>query len=72
MFQTVATWLRRAVDQLDPRDPGIAEYLPRVTGVVTQELGNRINQLVRFSDPLSQTHATVLRQTIDVLNSKQV
>jgi hypothetical protein len=71
MFATVATWLRRAVEQLDPLDQGIKSYLPRVTSVVTQELNNRINQLSYQSDQLSQTHIAVLRQVIGELSAKR-
>lgn len=71
MFATVATWLRRAVDQLDPHDHGIKGYLPRVASVVTQELQQRIMQLSHLSDQLSRVHINMLRQVIDELASKR-
>ncbi|BEI92031.1 uncharacterized protein CcaverHIS019_0408510 [Cutaneotrichosporon cavernicola] len=70
MFATVATWLHRAVDQLDSTDPDIRVYLPRVASVVTQELNQRISQLSYLSDQYSRAHISMLRQVIDELMAK--
>lgn len=71
MFATAATWFRHAVDQLDPNDPKIKGYMPRVTDWVSQELNPRVQQLSYTQHhPLVQANVGILRRAIDELVNK--
>lgn len=71
MFQTAATWLRRAAELIDPRDQTIASYYPRALPGIEAGISGIIDRLQsQGPDPLIQAHMNVLRQTLDVIKAK--
>ncbi|CAK9780159.1 hypothetical protein CC85DRAFT_328089 [Cutaneotrichosporon oleaginosum] len=71
VFVTVATWLARAADKLEPNDQTIRGYFPRVAHVVTEDLKQRISQLSYRQDPLARQHIGALQRVIDELAAKR-
>jgi len=71
-FARVATWERRVAIHLDPSDPGIASFLPRVIAVVQGVLGTVLQNLgTRFAhEPMAGEHARMIMEIGEIVSLK--